>query len=115
MSNQSSFRWRTIVEVAVISIVIYVFLGTPGLPSSSIQQASNVHEDIPRSRAKVEALVYPDKDLKCPKHEVNVKVFSTSPLILYLDGFLSEHEANHFVDIRCVISTDCKLLMLTYR
>ena len=100
MSSQpASFRWRTIVEVAVISIVIYVFLGTPGLPSSSTSE-SKAQNDVPVARAKAESLVYPDKDLRCPKHEFDVHIFSTSPLVVYIDGFLSEAEADHLVEIR---------------
>ena len=100
MSNQpASFRWRTIVEVAVIGVVIYIFLGTPGLHSSSTSETP-AHDDIPVGRAKVESLVYPDKDLRCLKHEFDVHIFSTSPLVVYLDGFLSEAEADHLVDIR---------------
>jgi prolyl 4-hydroxylase len=100
MSSQpASFRWRTIVEVTVISIVIYVFLGTPGLPSSSTNE-SQVYNDVPVARAKVESLVYPDKDLRCPKHEFDVHIFSTSPLVVYIDGFLNEAEADHLVEIR---------------
>lgn len=107
MSSQQSFRWRTIVEVAVISIVIYVFLGTPGLRSSTSSSTSEsaAHGDVPIARAKVESLVYPDKDLKCPKHDFDVHIFSSSPLVIYLDGFLSEEEAQHFIDIRYVHTT----------
>ena len=100
MSSQpASFRWRTIVEVAVISVIIYLFLGTPGLPSSSTSESKG-QNDVPLGRAKVESLVYPDKDLRCQKNEFDIHIFSTSPLVIYLDGFLSEAEADHLIDIR---------------
>jgi prolyl 4-hydroxylase len=101
MSSQSSFRWRTIVEVAAISVVIYIFLGAPGL-SSSESGKSTVQDDVPLARAKVESLVYPDKDLKCPRHELDVHIFSASPLVVYLDGFLNNEEAEHLIDIRYI-------------
>lgn len=99
MSSQSSFRWRTIVEVAVISVVIYIFLGAPGLPSSEGGK-STVQDEVPLARAKVESLVYPDKDLTCRRHEFDAHIFSTGPLVVYLDGFLSNSEAEHLIDIR---------------
>ena len=97
--SSRSFRWRTVLEVAVISIVIYVFLGTPGLPSSS-KSESSIEKDVPVARAKTESLVYPDKNLKCPQHNFDIHVFSTSPLVVYIDGFVSDSEAEHLVDIR---------------
>lgn len=103
MSSQSSFRWRTIVEVAVISVVIYIFLGAPGLPSSESGK-STVQDHVPLARAKVESLVYPDKDLECPRHEFDAHIFSANPLVVYLDGFLSDEEAEHLIDIRYVFS-----------
>lgn len=99
MSGQPSFRWRTIVEVVVISAVIYLFLGTPGLRSSSTVK-STTHGDVPVAKAKVESLVYPNKDLECEKHDFGIHIFSTNPLGVYLDGFLSDQEAEHLVDIR---------------
>ena len=96
-----SFRWRTVLEVAIISIVIYVFLGTPGLTNSSGGKSPS-KIDIPIARAKTESLVYPDRNLECPRHAYDIHVFATSPLVIYIDGFLSEEEAQHLVDIRQV-------------
>ena len=98
MSNQS-FRWRTVLEVAAISVVIYAFIGAPGLPGL-FRGGSSKEQDVPVARAKIESLVYPDKNLKCPRRDYDIHVFSTSPLILYIDGFLGEAEAQHLVDIR---------------
>lgn len=98
MATQS-FRWRTVLEVAVISIVIYIFLGTPGFPKSS--KGNSLGEaDLPIARAKIESLVYPTKDLSCKNHEHDIHIFSTNPLVLYIDGFLSDREAQHLVNIR---------------
>lgn len=105
-----SFRYRTIIEVAAISLVIYFFLGTPGLSSSRTPSSplppstSNIQdEDVPEAKAKIEALTTPDPNLQCPPHAFkNVHVFSSTPLVVYIDGFLSEEEADHFVDISFV-------------
>ena len=101
MSSSPSFRWRTIVEVGVISAVIYIFLGTPGLRLSSSEK-STTHSDVPIAKAKTESLVYPSKDLECPRHDFDIHIFSTSPLVVYVDGFLGDQEAEHLIGIRFV-------------
>ena len=93
-------RWRTVIEVAVISIVIYVALGAPGLPVGLLQSTTPIEKNVPVARAKTESLVYPDKGLRCSRHDVDVHLLSSSPLVLYLDGFMSDCEAQHFIDIR---------------
>jgi len=102
MANKQSFRWRTVAEVGVISAVIYFFLGTPGFPTSLIS-ISSTQDNVPVSRAKIESLVYPPKDLQCPDRQYDVHVFSTTPLIVYIDGFLSDAEAEHLVASRYVV------------
>jgi hypothetical protein len=106
------FRWRTIVEVAVISVVIYIFLGAPGLKTPVQHKPSNNEHDVPTPRAKAESLVYPDtQNLKCAKHEVDMHIFSTQPLVIYIDGFLSDAEVRHLVEIRWPNSTQLILDM----
>ncbi|KAK5165952.1 uncharacterized protein LTR77_008876 [Saxophila tyrrhenica] len=97
--SDKPFRWRTIVEVAAISIVIYIVLGAPGLKTPSHIESTS-EQDVPIARARAESLVYPDwKDLKCSKHGVDMHIFSTQPLVIYIDGFLSGDEVEHLVDI----------------
>ncbi|CAK4031643.1 related to oxidoreductase, 2OG-Fe(II) oxygenase family family [Lecanosticta acicola] len=94
MSGQA-FRYRTVLEVAVISLVIYFLLGAPGL--SSIKDGPHQAHDVPQAKAKVENLVYPSQNLQCPRHDYAMHVFSADPLILYVDGFLSSDEAEHLI------------------
>lgn len=98
MSSQG-FRWRTIVEVAIVAVIIYLAIGSPGLSSTENSSQSN-EDNVPSARAKVETLVYPDRDLRCTEHIFDVHVLSTSPLVIYIDGFVSEAEAQHLIDIR---------------
>jgi prolyl 4-hydroxylase len=99
--SEKSFRWRTVLEVAVISVVIYIFLGAPGISNSFSQPPSEVEDHIPAARAKAESLVYPDlKNIKCAEHSFDIHVFSTNPLVIYIDGFLSQDETKHLVEIR---------------
>ena len=102
MASEQSFRWRTVFEVGVISVVIYVLLGAPGLPLGLLlgTSSSGQEEKVPVSQAKLESLVYPSQDLQCPAHHYAAHVFSTTPLVIYVDGFLSDTEADHLVDIR---------------
>ncbi|TKA80630.1 hypothetical protein B0A55_01868 [Friedmanniomyces simplex] len=96
-TTKSTFRWRTPLEVAAISTIIYILLGTPGLPTWIWPDNTPVHEASPR--AKVESLVYPDPGLQCPEHNYQVHIFSTTPLIIYIDNFLSPEEATHLIDL----------------
>ena len=98
MSSQP-FRWRTVLEVGVISIVIYIVVGAPGL-LVSLRGDSSIEKDVPVSEPKVESLVYPDKNLECDKHAFDIHMFSSSPLVIYIDGFLGQQEADHLVHIR---------------
>ena len=93
---------RTVVEIALIAIVIYILLGTPGLQLSSFTgiASRSSHGEVPGAHTPLETLVYPSRDLQCPQHDYNVHVFSTSPLILYIDGFLHEREADHLIASR---------------
>lgn len=104
MTSQSpSFRWRTIAEVAVISSVIYFLLGAPGLDSVlSSHKKSNAAVTAPpkAQNTRTETLVYPDLDLRCEETGYDVHIFSTKPLVIYVDGFLSAEEADALVELR---------------
>ena len=112
MAQDQLVRYRTVLEVAVISLVIYYFLGTPGLstspsliPSPSKQTPE---EDVPEAKAKIESLVSPDPNLQCASHQFkDVHIYSTAPLVVYIDGFLSESEADHMIEISCVRPLHC--------
>lgn len=108
MAQDQPFRYRTILEVGIIALVIYYFLGIPGLssssPSSTTSSLDQVKEkDVPDAKARIESLVYPDVNLECGSHSYKgVHIFSTSPLVVYIDAFLSEVEASHLVEISYV-------------
>lgn len=98
-SSPAPFRWRTIIEFAAIASVIYFFLGAPGLsdvPSSGKKDVVAA----PKVHIRPESLVYPEPDLECPDHKYGVHVFSTKPLVIYIDGFLSSEEADALIELR---------------
>lgn len=90
-------------------MLIYVILGSSGLYSIQTSTLTN-EDDAPSARAKAETLVYPGKDLKCADHSYDIHVLSTSPLVIYVDGFLSKDEARHLVDIRYARFSSCRYL-----
>lgn len=98
-ANQPSFRWRTVLEVTFIVSVIYVFLGAPGLNNVLTSGKKDVIP-APKIHLRPDSLVYPDLDLDCSKHKYDVHIFSASPLIIYIDGFLSGEEADALVELR---------------
>jgi prolyl 4-hydroxylase len=101
MSSKTPYqiRWRTFLEVAVISVIIYFLVGAPGLSKPRNVSISN-KDTTPIPRAKVESLVHPTVGLRCLEHKYDVHVFSASPLLIYVDGFLSKEEANHLLSAR---------------
>jgi len=106
----SSFRWRTPLEVALVSTIIYVLLGTPGLPplmwpgSNPTTSTPGGHQAPPTTN-RSDSLVNPDPNLQCPEHNYRTHIFSTAPLMIYIDDFLSPEETAHLIDIRSVVPT----------
>jgi hypothetical protein len=98
-ATQPSFRWRTILELTVIASVIYFFVGAPGL-SDVLSSGQKGVAPAPKIHLKPDSLVYPDFKLDCAKHTYDVHIFSAKPLIVYIDGFLTESEADALVELR---------------
>lgn len=100
-SGQPAFRWRTALELATIVSVIYIFIGAPGLSTflTSDKNASN-HVVKPKAHIRPDSFVYPDPDLKCAEHSYDVHIYSANPLVIYIDGFLSQDEADALIDLR---------------
>lgn len=115
MANESRI-YRTALEMAIISMVIYILVGAPGISSSSSYSSSsssssshdNSDSDSATSglfsnsdkKVKIEHLVYPSKNLTCPKHDYTTHIFSTSPLVIYIEDFLSAEEVEHLIGLR---------------
>lgn len=108
MANESRL-YRTALEMAIISMVIYILVGAPGISSLS---SSSSHDNSDSNSAtsglfsnsdkkvKIEHLVYPSKNLTCPKHDYTTHIFSTSPLVIYIEDFLSAEEVEHLIALR---------------
>ncbi|PIB02460.1 hypothetical protein CB0940_00159 [Cercospora beticola] len=105
MANESR-NYRTALEIAVISLVIYFLVGAPGISSTSTSTSSSKDTDTEaktfsesNAKAKIEHLVYPSKNLQCPEHSYTAHIYSTSPLMIYIENFLSETEIEHLISL----------------
>jgi prolyl 4-hydroxylase len=93
-----SFRWRTILEYVLLCIPLYIFIGSPLLKVIAPSFFGSTGDATYQSFENTDALVFPDEGLSCPPHTYNVRVLSREPLVVYIDGFLSEKEADHMIN-----------------
>ncbi|PPJ56344.1 hypothetical protein CBER1_00720 [Cercospora berteroae] len=100
-----SRTYRTALEIALISLVIYFLIGAPGISSTSTTNSSSTDTNTEpksfsesNSKAKIEHLVYPSKNLPCPRHSYTAHIYSTSPLMIYIENFLSDTEVEHLIE-----------------
>lgn len=100
MAQSSSLS--TFVQYAVLAILGYILAGAPlstifsDDSGSSRSSASSASRQL-FSGDKVEQLVVPDPGLECEEHGYRIHVFSREPLVVYIEGFVSEREAGHVV------------------
>ena len=60
---------------------------------------------------KLESLVTPDNNLSCKEHShKGVFVLNKEPLVVYIEGFLSQAEAKELVKSRCIGETSHDLV-----
>lgn len=86
----------TIFQYFLFSVVIYFFVLSPYLQPQS--DAPNTEQAVVASYEKIEALVYPEKGVRCPTHTYETHILSRDPLIIYIPHFLSHREAEDLVD-----------------
>jgi prolyl 4-hydroxylase len=103
-SFSSSLSVRTVIQYAVLAGVAYILAGAPFLSivtpysgvspqSASVQSSANVD--------RLDSLVIPEANLSCSKHSLNgISVLSREPLVVYIEGFLSDWEAKELVRLR---------------
>lgn len=106
-ARSSSFSLGTLVQYAFLAVLAYVLAGAPLL---SILSSSDGRREIDRprnveiSKEKLESLVIPEGNLTCGEHAYRgVYVLSREPLVVYIEGFLTEDECGHVVELRCVL------------
>lgn len=107
------------IQYLVLAGLAYILAGAPLLehlsalttPSSSSTPKStwdtttskSSRNGFPAPPAYLENLVFPDKNLTCGEHSYKgVYVLNREPLVVYIEGFLSEEESRHVVEERYV-------------
>ena len=50
----------------------------------------------------------------CPADAYGVRILRREPLVVYLEGFLSEEERRHLLEIRCVLSSLVSLYLESF-
>ncbi|KAF2255466.1 hypothetical protein BU26DRAFT_476362 [Trematosphaeria pertusa] len=102
-ARSSSFSLGTLVQYAFLAVLAYVLAGAPLL---SILSSSDGRREIDRprnveiSKEKLESLVIPEGNLTCGEHAYRgVYVLSREPLVVYIEGFLTEDECGHVVEL----------------
>lgn len=62
--------------------------------------------EIPALNLQDDSFISPEDDVpvECPSREgkYRVHILSREPLVMYIEGFLGDEEAEHLVDVRCV-------------
>jgi prolyl 4-hydroxylase len=99
-------RLTTIIEYLLLSIPLYIFVGSPLLKvlAPSIFGVSDTENY--QSFEKTDSLVLPDENLACAPHNYNVRILSREPLVVYIDGFLGQKEAEHLVNVAYVVQVN---------
>ncbi|KAF2178581.1 hypothetical protein K469DRAFT_731601 [Zopfia rhizophila CBS 207.26] len=85
----------TLIQFAVLGLLGYILAGAPLL--SIFFGSPGLHSHHQFSFDKVESLVIPEANLTCPAHAYSIHLFSRDPLVIYVDSFLSDAEAEHVV------------------
>lgn len=105
--RSSSFSVFTVVQYAFLTLLAYIFAGAPlqqilfSSTKSAAQYGTQGEGVSGMSPQKLDSLVFPDANLTCKEHGFGgVHVLSREPLVIYIEKFLDEDEANEVVDLR---------------
>jgi prolyl 4-hydroxylase len=97
-----SVSLSSIIQYTVFGIFAYILAGAPLLSIFSSNSHPGVKTQL--SAEQAETLVFPEQGLECPEHKYAVNILSREPLVVYIEGFLSDEEAKHVVRMRWVLS-----------
>lgn len=117
-----AFTFGALVQYVLLGVAGYILAGAPLLsilrPATTSEGAGRATmggNGVQVSREKLESLVVPSANLNCSEHAFRgVYVLSREPLVVYIEGFLSEEEAKHVVEVRYVRSRAGLILYLSF-
>jgi prolyl 4-hydroxylase len=101
----SSLSLLSLLQYALLALVAYVLAGAPLLTLLSGGGTSGRRDAVNSGNASLvlEMLAIPQPGLRCEEHKfTGVHVLRTEPLVVYIEGFLSEEEAREIVNVRYV-------------
>lgn len=108
-SSSGSVSVSSLVQYVFFAAIVYVLAGAPLstiFGESSASKGISANSNAGANLKKLENLVVPEADLECGDHAYKgVYVLSREPLVVYIEGFLSDEEAKHVVDTRYVHPT----------
>lgn len=90
-------KLSTTVQYLFIGAIGYILAGAPLSRSLFGARKQDPPEEISFERSA--SLVISEDNLTCPHHAYNVHIFSRDPLVIYIQSFLSNEEAEHLVRI----------------
>lgn len=104
--HASSLSLAAVFQYAFCAIVVYVLAGAPlqavFTASDGAGSSSGVREGL-IAQEKLDSLVIPERNLRCAEHGYKgVYIVSREPLVVYIEGFLSEEETEEVVSKRYV-------------
>jgi prolyl 4-hydroxylase len=103
-SSPSSLSFSSLVQYAFFAGVLYILAGAPLqslFTSNTSTYAGNSGRDGNGAQKKLENLVVPENGLACKEHAYKgIHVLNREPLVVYIEGFLSDDEADHVVGLR---------------
>lgn len=107
-------KLSTIVTWAFYLVPIYIFLISPALRTLFPSEDANNgfllpgdedYEDghlLPGLNTTDDSFISPEGNtpVNCPADDYHVHIFSRTPLIIYVENFVSQEEADHLVTVR---------------
>lgn len=90
-------KLSTTVQYLFIGAIGYILAGAPFSRSLFGGRKQDPPEEI--SFEKSASLVTSEDNLTCPHHAYNTHIFSRDPLVIYIQSFLSNEEAEHLVRV----------------
>jgi prolyl 4-hydroxylase len=102
-SSSSLSSLSSLIQYAFFAAIVYILAGAPLSSLISDASSASTQRDGNIGQEKLENLVIPEKNLTCVNHAYKgVYVLGREPLVVYIEGFLSDEEASHVVDTRFV-------------
>lgn len=91
-----AFKASSLLEYALLAIPLYLFAISPLLrvlfPSISSESSYQSFEE-------TDKLIIPNDELQCSPHHYTTYIAHHEPLVIYVENFLSDREAEHLVQL----------------